>query len=95
MTALETAVAKEIVRMGKEHLAFEDEGGVLAAAARGEALAAALDSLQLLTLVVAVEDRFRIALSEEDAAGTRTLPDLARLVAARADPALLPQVEAA
>lgn len=95
MTGLENAVAREIVRVGKEHLAFEDEGGLLEAAGKGEVLAAHLDSLQLLTLVVAVEDRFRIALSEEDAAGTRTLPDLARLVAARADPALLPRVEAA
>ncbi|MFT3912818.1 MAG: acyl carrier protein [Anaeromyxobacteraceae bacterium] len=95
MTALETAVALEIVRIGKEALAFEDEGALLAAAERGEALASALDSLQRLSLVVAVEDRFRIVLSEEDAAGTRTLADLARLVVLRADATLLPLAAAA
>jgi acyl carrier protein len=56
----------------------------------GELLAAALDSLQLLSLVVAVEDRFRVVLAEEDAAGTRTLADLARLVASRTEAGLLP-----
>jgi acyl carrier protein len=95
LTDLESAVALEIVRLGREQLAFEDAGGLLTAAERGEALAAALDSLQLLSLVVAVEDRFRIVLSEEDAAGTRTLPELAHLIVLRADPALLPEVQAA
>lgn len=42
-----------------------------------------LDSVGLLTLVVGLEDRFRIALAEEDAAGVRTVRDLAALVAAR------------
>ena len=44
----------------------------------------------LLSLVVAVEDRFRIILADDDAAGTRSLEDLARLVVARAAPELLP-----
>ncbi len=42
-----------------------------------------LDSVGLLTLVVGLEDRFRIALQEEDAAGVRTVRDLAALVIAR------------
>ena len=42
-----------------------------------------LDSLGLLTLVVGLEDRFRVALREEDADGVRTVCDLARLVAVR------------
>ena len=42
-----------------------------------------LDSVGLLTLVVGLEDRFRIALAEEDAAAVRTVGDLAALVAQR------------
>lgn len=42
-----------------------------------------LDSVGLLTLVVGLEDRFRIALAEEDAAGVRTVQDLAALVEQR------------
>jgi acyl carrier protein len=42
-----------------------------------------LDSVGLLTLVVGLEDRFRIALSEEDAAGVRTVSDLVALVSRR------------
>ena len=42
-----------------------------------------LDSVGLLTLVVGLEDRFRIALAEEDAAGVRTVQQLAALVVAR------------
>jgi acyl carrier protein len=42
-----------------------------------------LDSVGLLTLVVGLEDRFRVALAEEDAAGVRTVQDLIALVAKR------------
>jgi acyl carrier protein len=42
-----------------------------------------LDSVGLLTLVVGLEDRFRIDLAEEDAAGVRTVQDLIALVAKR------------
>lgn len=42
-----------------------------------------LDSVGLLTLVVGLEDRFRIALAEEDAAGVRTVRELAALVVSR------------
>ena len=43
-----------------------------------------LDSVGLLTLVVALEDRFRLRLDEEDAARVRTVADLVALVAERA-----------
>ncbi len=42
-----------------------------------------LDSVGLLTLVVGLEDRFRIALQEEDAATVRTVRELAALVLSR------------
>jgi acyl carrier protein len=84
VTERERTIADEIVRIARREL------GVLEPPAPDLPLAGSLDSLQLLTLVVAVEDRFRVVLEEEDAAGTRTLADLARLVLARADPALLP-----
>ncbi len=42
-----------------------------------------LDSVGLLTLVVGLEDRFRVALAEEDAAAVRTVRDLAALVEGR------------
>jgi acyl carrier protein len=44
-----------------------------------------LDSVGLLTLVVGLEDHFRVALAEQDAAAVRTVGDLASLVAARAE----------
>jgi acyl carrier protein len=43
-----------------------------------------LDSVGLLTLVVALEDRFRIKLDEADAEQIRTVADLTALVARRA-----------
>jgi len=42
-----------------------------------------LDSVGLLTLVVSLEDRFRIALEEQDAAAVRTVQQLAELVERR------------
>jgi acyl carrier protein len=84
VTDLERAVADEILRIARDELRFP------AAPPPAEALAAALDSLQLLSLVVAVEDRFHVILTEEDGAAARSLEDLARLVAGRADPARLP-----
>lgn len=41
----------------------------------------ALDSVALLTLVVSLEDRFRVVLREEDTAGVHTPRQLAALVA--------------
>jgi acyl carrier protein len=84
MTARQAAVAAEILRLAREELALAGDPPAL-----DEPLAGRLDSLLLLSLVVAVEDRFRVTLTDDDAAGTTTLSDLARLVAARtADPAL-------
>jgi acyl carrier protein len=84
MTEREASVALEIRRIAREDLRLEGEP------ADGAPLASRLDSLALLALVVAVEDRFHVVLSEEDAALTRTLEDLARLVAARAPAERLP-----
>ncbi len=84
MTDQEQRIAAEILRLAQEELRL----GPLPAT--GVPLAEQLDSLALLSLVVAVEDRFRVALSDDDAATTRSLEDLARLVAARAAPEALP-----
>jgi len=78
VTAREQEVAAEIRRMVRDDLRIPEPF------ADGEELAGRLDSLLLLALATAVEDRFRIRLAEEDLAGTRSLGDLARLVAARA-----------
>jgi acyl carrier protein len=85
---LEAAVAREIVRIAREELRLEGEPPAL-----DEPLAAALDSLALLALVVAVEDRFRVILSDDDAARARSLGDLARIVVARAPRERLPVAE--
>ena len=42
-----------------------------------------LDSLSLMTLVVALEDRFLVALEEDDAAHVTTVSDLADLIVRR------------
>ncbi|HEX9049409.1 MAG TPA: phosphopantetheine-binding protein [Anaeromyxobacter sp.] len=85
MTDAEAAVAREIVRIAREDLRLEGEPP-----APDEPLAARLDSLALLALVVAVEDRFHVVLTDDDAASVRTLAELARLVAARAPAERLP-----
>jgi acyl carrier protein len=72
-------IAAEIRRLAREELALEWDG------TDGEALASALDSLALLSLVVAVEDRFRIVIGEEEGASTRSLAELAALVARKLD----------
>jgi acyl carrier protein len=82
-------VAREIVRLAREELRLEGEPPAL-----HEPLAGRLDSLALLGLVVAVEDRFLVILKDDDAAGVRSLADLARIVAARAPRARLPVAEA-
>ena len=79
MTVREAAVAAEIRRLAREDLGLEAE------VADDEELAGRLDSLALLSLVVAVEDRFRIRLGEEDAAAIRSLSELAGFVAARSE----------
>jgi acyl carrier protein len=90
LTAAEDAVAREIVRLAREELGLEGEPPAL-----DEPLADRLDSLALLGLVVAVEDRFLVILKDDDAAGARSLADLARIVAARAPQARLPAGEGA
>ena len=57
MTAREAAVALEIRRIARAELQIDVEAG------DDEELAGALDSLALLSLVVAVEDRFRVKLT--------------------------------
>ena len=84
MTEAEQAVAHEIRRIVRDELSSRAEFG------DEEELASRLDSLALLSLVVAVEDRFRVILTEEDAAGARSLADLARIVAARKPPEARP-----
>ena len=86
MSGPEARVAAEILRIARDDLELALE----AEPRPDEALAGRLDSLALLSLVVAVEDRFRVVLSDDDAAGTRSLQDLARLVVSRASPELLP-----
>lgn len=89
MTPREAAVAEEILRLAREELRLEGPPP-----APDEPLAGRLDSLLLLSLVVAVEDRFRVRLTDDDARHAATLGDLARLVAAREDPEHLPGPEA-
>jgi acyl carrier protein len=89
MTEREAAVAREILRIVREELKLEGEPP-----AADEPLGARLDSLALLALVVAVEDRFHIVLKDDDAAHVRSLEDLARIVVARAAPERLPAAAA-
>jgi acyl carrier protein len=103
MTEREAAVAREIVRIAREELKLEGEPPAPAPQGAPEAergfaasmdldapLAERLDSLALLGLVVAVEDRFHVILGDDEAAGARSLADLARIVAGRAAPERLP-----
>lgn len=78
VTPGEAAVAREIRRLAREELGLAWDGG------DDEEMAGRLDSLALLSLVVAVEDRWRVRITEEEAAATRSLADLARLVARKA-----------
>jgi acyl carrier protein len=71
-------VAAEILRLAREEVQLEGEPPDADLPLAGQ-----LDSLSLLALVVAVEDRFRVALSDDEAARASTLADLARLVCAR------------
>jgi acyl carrier protein len=84
MTDREQRISAEILRLARDELRLGEPP------ADGVPLASQLDSLALLSLVVAVEDRFRIILQDDEAAGARTLEDLARLVAARAAPEVMP-----
>src|SRR6202011_62549 len=72
-------VLREIGRVLREELGFPAEPRP------GDDLVSdlQLDSVGLLTLVVGLEDRFRVALKEEDAAAVRTVGELAALVLRR------------
>lgn len=75
----EQELLRELEAVAREHLEWR---GALAAETRlVEALG--LDSLRLLTLVVEVENRFRIRLAEGEEAGIETAGELARLVRAK------------
>ena len=76
-------MAREIRQLARDVLGLEWDG------ADGEELAGLLDSLALLSLVVAVEDRYRIKIGEEETTSTRSLADLARLVARKEDASVL------
>src|SRR3954462_2475715 len=77
----ESEVAAEIARVLREDLGLSRE------VKPGDDLVTdlQLDSVALLPLVVGLEDRFRVALLEEDAARVRTVADLAALVVHRAE----------
>jgi len=85
VTGREAAVAGEILRLACEQLALEGPPPRL-----DEPLSGRLDSLQLLTLVVAVEDHFQVVLTDDDASRATTLEEVARLVIERAGPSRLP-----
>jgi acyl carrier protein len=85
VTAREEAVVGELLRLAREQLELEGPPP-----APEEPLAGRLDSLQLLTLAVAVEDRFHVILTDDEAAEASTLLQVARLVITRADPSRLP-----
>lgn len=73
------AVLAEIRRVLREELGLER-----VAQPRDDLVAdLQLDSVGLLTLVVSLENRFRIVLSEEAAATVRTVADLVALVESR------------
>jgi acyl carrier protein len=82
VTAREETVALELVQLAREVLELDGPAPL-----PDEPLAGRLDSLQLLTLVVAIEDRFRVILTDDDTVGASTLADVARLVVARTGPA--------
>ena len=84
MSPAEQGVAAEIRRLVREDLHARMDFG------DDDELSSRLDSLALLSLVVAVEDRFRILLTDEDAATARSLSDLARIVAARSTEQVAP-----
>jgi len=90
VTPRQAAVATEIVRLAQEELRLEG-----APPGPDEPLAGRFDSLLLLSLVVAVEDRFHVVLTDDDARHATTLSGLARLVADRAEPSRLPPEEPA
>jgi len=81
----EEMLAREIRRVAREELGLEWEG------ADEDEIAGCLDSLALLALLVSVEDHYRVRISEKEAMATRSLADLARLIASKLDSPALEQ----
>lgn len=75
----------EAIRGQLVTLAESELGRPVGAAELGDdvELAAAFDSMQLLSLVVSVEDHFRVIIEDEDEAGIVTVRDLLDVIAAR------------
>jgi acyl carrier protein len=71
--------------LGEIRRILGEELAVAAAVEPGQALVADLhlDSMELLTLAVGLENRFRVKLDEADSTGVKTVDDLAGLVARR------------
>lgn len=86
MTRAQAAVAAEITQMVRQELGWTGDPPPADAP-----LAERLDSLHLLALVVAVEDRYHVVLTDDDAAAARSLADLSRLVVERAPVERLPE----
>ena len=80
MNVSEELVLAEIARVAREDLGLGRE--VAPADRLVDDLS--LDSITLTTLAVALEDRFRVCLSDEEASAVETVGGLARLVVARA-----------
>lgn len=73
----ERDVLEAIAEVARQHLKWS--GPITPDMLLVEALK--LDSLRLLTLVVEIENRFRICLDNEDGSSLRTVGDLAALIA--------------
>lgn len=79
MSELEAEVLSEIRRIAAAELAVASPVDLRDHLVRD----LKLDSVGALTLAVALEDRFRVKLSDRDAGGVATVGDLVRLVARR------------
>ena len=73
----EETLAREIRQLAREDLGLEWHG------ADDDEMAGELDSLALLALLVAVEDHYRVRISDKEAMATHSLAELARLVASK------------
>lgn len=76
----ESAVRARILELASAELGLD--AAALQGLTAGD-LARHLDSVQRLTLVVAIEDAFQVCLDPDDEAQLATLDDVVRLVAAR------------
>jgi acyl carrier protein len=68
------AVTQDIIDLAQA------EGGVVELRADSNLLSQGLDSLKLMSLLFKIEDRYNIALEEDDGDDLRTVGDLAALV---------------